>query len=65
MNWRAAKAAQRLERQHNLRNDERAARSGRDSRFPFFEIPHWVVQLVIVRIVIGLLLLESLREYGA
>ncbi len=64
MNGRAAKAAQRLLCQHNLRDDEQAARSGRDSR-PFFETPHWMVQPVIVRIVVDLVLLESLGKYGA
>jgi hypothetical protein len=32
---------------------------------PFFEIQHWVVQLVTMRIVIAILLFESSREYGA
>jgi hypothetical protein len=32
---------------------------------PFSEIQHWVVQLVMMRIVIAIQLFESLREYGA
>jgi hypothetical protein len=64
MNGRAAKAAQRLLCRHNLRDDEQAARSGRDSR-PFFVTPHWMVQWVIVQIVIDLVLLDVLGIYGA
>ena len=64
MSGRAIKAAQRMPRRCDLRDNERAAHSAPRLKVPFFEIPHWMVQLLIMRTVIGILLFESLKEYG-
>jgi len=64
MNWRAAAAAQRLPDRRSLRDNRRATRSGRDSK-SLFRDPALGGTVGMMRIVIAILLFESLREYGA